>query len=152
MRHAAVAKRNRELDTVGSEHFRKAVAASALQQSLLAAEKKRRRENAPKVYRSKAAGLKLKQALRSVDVKGIPLMQRETTRSAVKRFHRSDRGEIRDLLRKIAGEEPDLEANDLEALAKLDRAKNPTRHLDTTLGSLHTSAATAGSSNASSRS
>ena len=135
MRASAVAKRNRDLEAIRSGQFKNDVKESALQQSLIAAEKKRRRENAPKVYRSNAAGLKLKQALRMVDFKGKKLMQRETTRSAVRKFGRSDRGELRELLRKIAGEEPDVEANDLAALAAEDLKKNPTRALDTSIRS-----------------
>lgn len=123
------------MEAIRSGRFKQDVKESALQQSLLAAEKKRRRENAPKVYRSNAAGLKLKQALRMIDFKGKKMMQRETTRSAVRRFGRSDRGELRELLRKIAGEEPDVEANDLAALAAEDLKKNPTRALDTSIRS-----------------
>jgi len=140
MRHAAVAKRNRDHATATSEGFKKAVAASALEQSMLAAEKKRRRENRPKTYSSKAAGLKLKQALRSVMVKGVPLMQRETTRSAVKRLYDkkgriSDKVELKDILRKLAGDndEEDNPVADLGALRRMDRIINPSRSMDTTI-------------------
>jgi hypothetical protein len=150
MRHAAVAKRNRDHAMAMSEGFKTAVAKSALEQSLLAAEKKRRRENRPKVYSSKAAGLKLKQALREIKVKGVPLMQRETTRSAVRRLYDrkgrySDKLELKDILRRLAGDN-DEEENpiaDLAALRKKDREINPSRSLDTTIDS---NAATAGNS------
>jgi len=144
MRRAAVAKRNRDREEANSQRFKDAVKASALEQSLLAAEKKRRLANAPKVYRSKAAGLKLKQALRSVTVKGIPLMQRETTRSAVRRLYDrkgrySDKVELRDLLRRIAGEPQADDITDLAALAEADRRRNPTRALDESLADANTS-------------
>jgi len=144
MRRFAVAKRNRERAEVDSKAFRDATTASKLEQSLLAAERKRRRENAPKVYRSGAAGLKLKQALRAVEVKGKKLMQRETTRSAVKRLYDKkgrlfDRTEIRDVLRRLAGEPEEDDPTDLAALAERDRQKNPSRSLDTTIGSSNAS-------------
>jgi hypothetical protein len=144
MRKAAVARRDRDRAQADSEEFKTAVKAAALQQSLLRAEKKRRLENAPKVYRSKAAGLKLKQALREVTVKGIPLMQRETTRSAVRRLYDkkgrySDKVELRDLLRRLAGEPQADDIGDLAALAEADRRRNPTRALDTSLADANTS-------------
>jgi hypothetical protein len=145
MRLAAVAKRNHDHATATSEGFKSAVAASALEQSMLAAEKKRRHENRPKTYRSKAAGLKLKQALRSVTVKGVPLMQRETTRAAVKSFRDkkgqyADKADLKDVLQRIASrltgenDEEDNPVADLGALRRMDRQINPTRSMDTTIG------------------
>lgn len=136
MRRAAVARQNRDMDTVSSDGFKKAVAASALQQSLLAAEKKRRHENV-KVHRSTAAGLKLKQALRQVTINGKTKMQRETTRSAVRRL--SDRigrrgrfSDLNDLLQKIVDPNA-VDENDLSALVEADKKKNPSRSMDTTI-------------------
>lgn len=151
MRRAAVAKRNRDRQAADSQAFKDAIKASALQQSLMAAERKRRRDNAPSIYRSKAAGLKLKQALRAVTLKGKTLMQRETARSAVRRLYDrkgrySDKVELRDILRRLAGDVEE-DPTDLAALAAADLAKNPTRSLDESLANANTStAATAGSS------
>lgn len=156
MRYAAVAKRNREHALAHSDAFHKAVAASALEQSMLAAEKKRRRENRPKVYSSKAAGLKLKQALRPVKIKGKDLMQRETTRSAVRRLYDkkgrySDKVELKDILRRLAGDndEEDTPVADLHALRRRDREINPSGSLDLSIDSHHSNAATAGTSRSS---
>jgi hypothetical protein len=73
-------------------------------------------------YRSYAAGLKLKQALRQVLYKGDYRMQRETTRS-VKQKKLLDKFSGRDtdtLLRKIAKVEEPLDDNDLEDLRRVD--------------------------------
>jgi hypothetical protein len=133
MRRAAVARQIRDMDAVSSGAFKKAVAASALQQSLLAAEKKRRHENV-KIHRSAAAGLKLKQALRQVTLNGNTKMQRETTRSAVRRL--SDRkwrsNDLNDLLQKIVDPHA-VDEHDLSVLAEADKKKNPSRSLDSTI-------------------
>ena len=73
-------------------------------------------------YKSSAAGLKLKQALRSVLYKGDYRMQRETTRS-VRQKKLLDKFTGRDtdtLLRKIAKVEEPLDDDDLDELKRAD--------------------------------
>jgi hypothetical protein len=71
-------------------------------------------------YKSYAAGLKLKQALRAVLHKGAYRMQRETIRSARQKKALDKFTGADDLLRKIAKVEEPLDDEDLDQLKRVD--------------------------------
>jgi hypothetical protein len=140
MRHQHVAQRN-------LEHAAKELAAHhaavhsrrAENESLLAARK--HRAAGVKPYKSLAAGLKLKQALRQVLTKGEYRMQRETTKTVRKKASEKFSNDQTALLRKIAKVEEPVDETDLDALRRHDteiqldlaaaRAQDPTTERDT---------------------
>jgi hypothetical protein len=121
MRYQHLAQRNAQRAARDLEENRKKI------HYLQATEGARREARSTKVkgspYKSEAAGLKLKQALRSVLYKGDYRMQRETTRS-VKQKKALDKFSGRNsdaLLRKIARVEEPLDNEDLDELKAADR-------------------------------
>ena len=121
MRYQHLAERNAQRAARDLEENRKKI------HFLQATEDARRGTRSAKVkgspYKSEAAGLKLKQALRSVLYKGAYRMQRETTRS-VKQKTALDKFSGRNsdaLLRKIARVEEPLDIEDLDELQAADK-------------------------------
>ena len=111
MRWRHVAERNAERAAQDLEHHRRSVHSTEL-----AYKNKRPLLNKAQPYKSYAAGLKLKQALREVTKNGKRVMQQETIKP-VKRIKKST---VTRLLQKIAGVANEPDEGDLSALKEHD--------------------------------
>lgn len=111
MRWKHVAERNAERAAQDLEHHRRSVHSATL-----ANKNKHPPLNKAKPYKSYAAGLKLKQAIREVTKNGKRVLQQETTRP-VRRLKKST---VARLLQKLAGVNPEPEEGDLAGLKEQD--------------------------------